>query len=366
MLKPVCVFSGTRPEAIKLAPLVLELKSAGVPVQFILTGQHPGLGALLQTEFGLTPDAELAVFRAGQSLSELTSKIVASVGRKIAELDPAMVVVHGDTQSALGAALAAFTSSIPVAHVEAGLRTHALDSPFPEEGNRQMIARVAEIHFAPDERARKHLCNEGVPESKIYVVGNTIEDSIQIALGGIRRRRILLTLHRRECGAEALEAVLTGVRDLVRNRHDLEVVFPVHPNPNIREIAARVFDSEARVELLPPLPYSSFLKQMLRADLILSDSGGVQEEARILNRPLLVVRNQTERATDAPVTGADPVLCPGLIERVNVDPREVVAAIQRRLKPGSIQRSPSQEIVKAILKYSRGLTTLREVYEAEV
>lgn len=294
----VMVIIGTRPEAIKLAPLVLALRALELPTRVCLTGQHPEMAAEALDPFGIAADANLALMRPGQSLSELTERAVGALALLLARERPAWVVVQGDTTSALAGAIAARQAGIPVAHVEAGLRSFDLSQPYPEEINRTLIARLATLHFAPTPGARANLRAEGVPDAAIAVTGNTVVDALHWTLRDLPpaapsdRRLILATLHRRE-NREAAFPEIIGALAAIAARGDVEVLLPRHPGCPPGIYASLEACPAAR--LVPPMPYPAFVAALAAAHLVVTDSGGVQEEASALGVPTLVVRALTER-----------------------------------------------------------------------
>ncbi|MBU6300915.1 MAG: UDP-N-acetylglucosamine 2-epimerase (non-hydrolyzing) [Verrucomicrobia bacterium] len=302
-----CVF-GTRPEIIKFAPVIQELRRRDdlAPLN-ICTSQHTDLALPFLAGFGLELHHDLQVMRPGQSLNLLASRVLAGLDGILEKERPDFLLVQGDTTSALAGAMAAFQRDIPVGHIEAGLRSGDPRSPFPEEMNRRLISRLATVHFAATERNRKALLAEGVAEGSIFVTGNPIVDALQQVLTETEEvdhpilrategtRRIVLTAHRRENFASNLEGYFKVLRNFVEQRPDVSLIFPVHPNPNVRELAARHLEGRERIHLLEPMPYPAFMKLLSRAWLIVSDSGGIQEEAPTLGVPLLIIRENTER-----------------------------------------------------------------------
>lgn len=306
----ILVVFGTRPEAIKLAPVVEALQSRGLPTRVCVTAQHRDL---LDRALGpeLTPDIDLDLMRPGQSLAELTGRMIAALDRVLMTEQPERVVVQGDTATALAAAQAAYFRGIPVAHVEAGLRTGDLGAPHPEEGNRRMIGAVADLHFAPTASAAQALCKEGIQAARIHVTGNTVVDALHAVRARLRRnpalagparavidacagrRLILVTCHRRESFAAASE-IAAAIRALA-SRPDILVALPLHPNPAIRRPLEQGLRGIADVALLEPLAFAPFVSLLAAAHLVLTDSGGVQEEAPVLGTPALVMRDTTER-----------------------------------------------------------------------
>lgn len=297
---------GTRPEAIKMAPLIWELRRReGVRAFLLVTGQHREMLQGVMDAFGLVADRDLAVMRAGQSLTLLTSRIALGVEDALLEFSPDLVVVHGDTTTAFAASLVAFYRGIRVAHIEAGLRTRDLRSPFPEEYNRRAISLIADFHFAPTAMARENLVAEGVALSSVYLVGNTVVDALSMTVCddfahplldfANGSRLIVLTAHRRENLGETMALAFGELRRLLKRYPDVKVIFPMHKNPLVREVAARAFADCERVCLTEPLDVRVFHNLLARAFCIVSDSGGIQEEATALGKPLLLLRDTTER-----------------------------------------------------------------------
>ena len=355
---------GTRPEAIKLAPVVRELARRRFDVRICGTGQHSGLLDETLKELGLRTRRHLAVMRPGQTLSSLTARLVESLSDVLSEWRPGLVVVHGDTTSTFVGSLAAFYHRIPVAHVEAGLRTGERYSPFPEEMNRAMVARLATLHFAPTSAARANLVREGISRRDIHLTGNTGVDSLRwAARQGVPRRvarwipprgrrLVLVTAHRRESFGAPLQAICRALATLAEDP-TLEVVYPVHPNPNVSGPVRAALGGLPRVRLLEPLPYLEFVQLMKRAALVITDSGGVQEEAPYLGRPVLVVRETTERAEG---------VRSGHAALVGTDAEAIVRAARRALARAPRARTrdlygdgrASRRIVSAMAEMLRG------------
>jgi UDP-N-acetylglucosamine 2-epimerase (non-hydrolysing) len=304
-LAHVVVIVGTRPEAIKLAPVVRALRRDGwARVTVVDTGQHHELAVRALTLTAIAADVSLTVTRIEHTLTELTTALLGGIDGVLATAGAEAVLVQGDTTSAFAGALAAFHRGVPVGHVEAGLRSHDPRLPFPEEANRRMIAALSHVHFAPTQRARENLLAEGVPPLSIVVSGNTIVDELQRTLAlsdavphraGAGRRLLLVTLHRRESLGAPLEAVLRAVGRIADAHRDLDVWFPMHANPLVREPARAVLGTHPRVTLADAADYPVFLRTLEGADLVLTDSGGVTEEATELGVRTLVVRGRTER-----------------------------------------------------------------------
>ena len=303
------VVMGTRPEAVKLAPVVLELRRAPREFQVTLasTGQHRHLLPRHLRPFGLQPDLELDIMTPRQSLAQVTARSVSGLGAAFGRLRPEVVIVEGDTTAVFAGALAAFYQKIPIAHVEAGLRTDDKFHPFPEEINRRLTAVVTDIHLAPTRRAKENLLREGIPAKAIYVTGNTAIDALLFAArqeasppklpwGGEGRRRLLVvTAHRRESWGRPLEQIALALRYLARRFSEVQIVVAVHPNPTVRATFEKVLGKTGRVALIRPPDYLPFVQLLKRAYFIMTDSGGIQEEAPSLGVPVLVLRETTER-----------------------------------------------------------------------
>jgi UDP-N-acetylglucosamine 2-epimerase (non-hydrolysing) len=307
---------GTRPEAIKLAPVIAELRRrSGFDLTVVVTAQHRELLDQVLEVFGITADIDLALMQPSQSLASLTSRVVLALDESIERRQPDLMIVQGDTTSAFAAALASFYRGVPVVHVEAGLRTSTALNPFPEEINRRLTSVLALLHCAPTMLAERALLSMGVPPPAIVVTGNPIVDALQHVLrspalaaarlpAGIdtTRRLVLVTVHRRENWVN-LSDVCAAIRAIVEARPEVQVALPVHPNPIVQETLSRELGGIDRVVLLPALDYLSFIKVMSESWIVLTDSGGVQEEAPVLGKPVLVMRDETERpeAVDAGV-----------------------------------------------------------------
>ncbi len=313
MTSPVRILCavGTRPEAIKMAPVIKELRRiGGVRLRVVGTGQHRELLDETLLEFGITTDIDLKVMSDRQTLSSLTAKLFATLEQVVLAEQPDMIIAQGDTTTVFVASVVAFYMKVPFAHVEAGLRTGSIDNPFPEEFNRIVAGRTAALHFAPTPGARANLLKEGIEPERIFVTGNTVIDALlSVAAQGTpppvagRRRRILMTAHRRENFGAPMEQIFLGIRDLIAQRPDVRIEYPVHPNPLVGEPARRLLGGVSQVELTPPLNYRALVDAIKRCDVVLTDSGGLQEEAPALGKPVLVMRTSTERpeAVDAGV-----------------------------------------------------------------
>lgn len=301
----VLVVIGTRPEAIKLASVVDAAKREPELFEIVVvtTSQHRDLLDQMTEAFGISPDIDLNIMKPNQTLSQITGSAINGLHQAITETEPDVVVVQGDTTSTFVGALAAFYCQVPVAHVEAGLRTYDKNQPFPEEINRRLTSQIAEYHFAPTDQSRGNLLRENIPESKVWVTGNTCIDALNLVLGqrqstgagdnGIKR--ILLTAHRRENHGAPLHRICEAVVKLTTLHPEIEVVYPMHPSPKVREVVVPALKDIPRVKLVDPMGYIEFVNAMADANIILTDSGGVQEEAPSLNKPVLVMRETTER-----------------------------------------------------------------------
>ena len=326
--KKIIVVIGTRPEGIKLAPVVLELKKhqSEFETQICVTGQHREMLDQMLGVFGLLPDYDLEVMKAGQDLSGVTSACVTGLDRILRQECPALVLVQGDTTTTFAAALAAYYNHVPVGHVEAGLRTGKKNDPFPEEINRRLATQLSDFHFAPTEVAQNNLLSEGVSPENISVTGNTVIDALLLtqarlaAYPGLAHdplgetdglRIILVTAHRRESFGLPFRRICEAIRALAEKRRDVLIVYPVHLNPNVQVPVRETLDGIPNVKLIAPLDYVSFVACMQRAYILLTDSGGIQEEGPALHKPVLVMREVSERpeaiaAGTACLTGTDP------------------------------------------------------------
>ena len=312
-MKVLIVF-GTRPEAIKMAPVIKILEKT-LDVSVCVTAQHREMLDQVLKLFEITPDYDLNIMQPEQDLFDITSQVLIGMKRVLQEVKPNVVLVHGDTTTSMAASLAAFYLQIPVGHVEAGLRTHDIYSPFPEELNRQLTGRIATYHFTPTEQAKKKLLLEGVEEKKIIVTGNTVIDALLSVLKKARvepfsedllkqlsfltldeiPRIILITGHRRENFGSGFMEICQALQDLAKSFPDVQFIYPVHLNPNVQEPVNRMLSGFSNIHLIKPQDYLFFVKLMDISTLILTDSGGIQEEAPSLGKPVLVMRNTSER-----------------------------------------------------------------------
>ncbi|RXE46255.1 MULTISPECIES: non-hydrolyzing UDP-N-acetylglucosamine 2-epimerase [Pseudomonas] len=313
-MKTLCIF-GTRPEAIKMAPLALALAAdERFEAKVCVTGQHREMLDQVLSLFAIEPDFDLNIMKPGQDLTDVTTAILQGLKTVLAEFKPDMVLVHGDTATTFAASLAAYYQQIPVAHVEAGLRTGNLYSPWPEEGNRKLTGALAKLNFAPTETSRANLLREGIHADDIVVTGNTVIDALldvvkrldqdqellaqaaaPAAFLNPARKLILVTGHRRESFGDGFERICQALMEVAQQHPEVDIVYPVHLNPNVREPVNRLLTNIGNIYLIEPLDYLPFVYMMSRAHIILTDSGGIQEEAPSLGKPVLVMRDTTER-----------------------------------------------------------------------
>ncbi|MFM0413093.1 non-hydrolyzing UDP-N-acetylglucosamine 2-epimerase [Paraburkholderia aromaticivorans] len=302
--RKIIVTIGTRPEAVKMAPLVKRLQREDwADCRVLATAQHRGMLDQVLRLFEIEADIDLDIMQPNQSLPMLTSRLMVRLDDVLAAEQPDVLLAQGDTTTVLTAALASFYRRVPVGHVEAGLRTGDLSNPFPEEMNRVVASRLARWHFAPTETAKQNLLTEGIDAASVFVTGNTVIDALLDVAGRCDgatpfkgdSRLILATSHRRENFGEAFQNILRAIKSIADNNPDVHVLYPVHPNPNVRETAYAHLDNHPRITLCEPLDYLPFVAAMKQAYLILTDSGGVQEEAPALGKPVLVLRRETER-----------------------------------------------------------------------
>lgn len=305
MIKVMTVF-GTRPEAIKMAPLVKELKSRDeIECIVCVTAQHRQMLDQVLEVFDIKPDYDLDIMKQGQTLSDITSRVLYGLEEVIREVNPNIVLVHGDTTTTFAGALAAFYNQVDIGHVEAGLRTWNKYSPYPEEMNRQMVGVMADMHFAPTENSKNSLLKENKEPSKIFVTGNTAIDALATTVKNEythpvfdwigNDRLILLTAHRRENLGEPMRGMFKAIKRITEEFKDVKVIYPVHLNPKVRDVANEVLGDNDRVKLIDPLEVIDFHNFIAKSYLILTDSGGIQEEAPSLGKPVLVLRDTTER-----------------------------------------------------------------------
>ena len=361
MLKVVTVF-GTRPEAIKMAPLVQELKKypGEINCKVAVTAQHREMMDQVLRLFDILPDYDLNVMQDRQSLYDITVRSLAGLEEVLQREKPDLVLVHGDTTTTFVGALAAYYEQIPVGHVEAGLRTYNRLSPFPEEMNRRLTDTLSELHFAPTIQAKQNLLREGIPGENIYVTGNTVidalletvkkdysfSDPVLQSIDYKSRRVLLVTAHRRENLGEPLENICLALKELVENYPDVEVVFPVHKNPLVRQVVEKILSGLERVRLIEPLDYQPFANLIKNSYLVLSDSGGLQEESPALGKPVLVLRDTTERpeAVEA-----------GTVRLIGSEQAKIVAAAKSLLE----DRQEYEKMANVVNPYGDGNASRR-------
>lgn len=301
---------GTRPEGIKMSPVIKKLnENPAIEHKACVTGQHREMLDQVMAIFNIVPDYDLNIFKGGQSITEITTKSLIGLEKVIDDFKPDLLLVQGDTTTVFAGALAGFYKGVKIGHIEAGLRSGDLYSPFPEEANRKLTGIVTNFHFAPTENSKENLLKEGYDVGQIYITGNTsidallevtendytFEDELLNNLDYENKKIVLLTSHRRENLGEPMENIFTAISEIVEKNSDVEVVFPVHLNPKVREIANKILGNNDRIHLIEPLDYLPFAHLQKKVYLIVTDSGGVQEEAPTLGKPVLVVRRETER-----------------------------------------------------------------------
>lgn len=365
--KKILAVFGTRPEAIKIIPVVMALKKAGVKTMVVTTAQHKEMLEQVMRVFKIKSDYDLNAMLPDQSLSDISMTILWKMGRILEKEKPDMVLVQGDTATAFTSALEAFYHRIPIGHIEAGLRTYDKYNPFPEEMNRQLIDILCDLYFAPTQQAKENLLREGKPKDKIFVTGNTVIDAVLLIakkeykfrnkilnkINFKKKRIILLTCHRRESFGEKMESIFNGIKKIADEFKDVEVIYPVHLNPHVQKPAREILDKHPRIHLIKPLVYNDMVKLMKNCYLVATDSGGLQEEASIFNKPVLVLRDETERTEGIKVgtlklAGTDSekvyVLTKGLLK----DKKEYQKMAQAKNPYGD--GKASQRIVNAILR----------------
>jgi UDP-N-acetylglucosamine 2-epimerase (non-hydrolysing) len=361
---------GTRPEAIKMAPVVLALQNAeGVESQVCVTAQHRQMLDQVVNLFGIEPDYDLDLMAPNQDLYDITAKVLLGMRQVLQQARPDIVLVHGDTTTCMAAGLAAFYAGVKLGHVEAGLRTGNLRAPFPEEANRSIVGRLADIHFAPTELSKANLLREGVAADKIAVTGNTVIDALLIVRDKVRgeaaqcwqsrfgqalfekitdntRKLILITGHRRENFGQGFVDLCNAIKQLAQTHPDWDLIYPVHLNPNVQKPVYEILDGLGNVYLIQPQDYQPFVWLMDQADLILTDSGGIQEEGPSLGKPVLVMREVTERpeAVEA-----------GTVLLVGTDQHKIVAGVEHVLLTPSVY----QRMARAHNPYGDGLACNR-------
>lgn len=372
-MKTLCIF-GTRPEAIKMAPLALALAAdERFEAKICVTGQHREMLDQVLELFSITPEFDLDIMKPGQDLTGVTTAILQGMKAVLEEFKPDIVLVHGDTATTFAASLAAYYQQIPVAHVEAGLRTGNLYSPWPEEGNRKLTGALARINFAPTETSKDNLLREGISSDNIVVTGNTVIDALLDVVKRLdqdskllaqaaapaafldpTRKLVLVTGHRRESFGDGFERICHALIEVAQQHPEVDIVYPVHLNPNVREPVNRLLNGIGNIYLIAPLDYLPFVHMMTRAHIILTDSGGIQEEAPSLGKPVLVMRETTERPE---------AVSAGTVKLVGTDTADIVREINRLLIDTAAYRDMSyahnpygdgnacQRILEALIHY---------------
>lgn len=349
---------GTRPEAIKMAPLVQELKKRNAIFETIVTvtAQHREMLDQVLSVFNIVPDYDLNIMKKNQTLAQITKRSLEGLDKIMKEVRPDIVLVHGDTSTTFAASLAGFYNDVVVGHVEAGLRTWNKHSPFPEEMNRQLTSVIADIHFAPTERSKQNLLDENKLDEKVYITGNTAIDALKTTVSDeyvsenlelIKDKKlILLTAHRRENLGDNMYQMFRAIKRLVENHEDIHVVYPVHLNPTVRAIADEVLGQDDRIQLIKPLGVIDFHNYASRAHLIITDSGGVQEEAPSLGVPVLVLRDTTERPEGIEA---------GTLKLAGTDENTIFDLANELLT----SREKYEEMAKALNPYGDGKASMR-------
>lgn len=377
-MKKIMLVFGTRPEAIKMAPLVKEFQKHPEAFQTIVcvTGQHRQMLDQVLQLFEITPDYDLNIMKQGQDLYDVTARVLTGMRDVLKEAQPDVVLVHGDTTTSTAAALAAFYQQIPVGHVEAGLRTHNIYSPWPEEMNRQITGRIATYHFSPTPLSRQNLLEEGIADEKITVTGNTVIDALYWVVNKIKndntlnaelsevlkqagyntsrlangKKLVLITGHRRENFGDGFINMCTAIKDLTQKYPEVDFVYPMHLNPNVRKPIHEVFGENlsnlGNMFFIEPLEYLSFVYLMEKATIVLTDSGGIQEEAPGLGKPVLVMRDTTERPE---------ALAAGTVKLVGTDYNKIVSEVSILLN----ETSAYEKMSKAVNPYGDGLACSR-------
>ena len=365
MIKVMSIF-GTRPEAIKMAPLVKELERRKEIESIVcVTAQHREMLDQVLNTFDIKPDYDLNIMKQGQSLADVTTRALVGLEEVIKDVKPDIVLVHGDTTTTFAGALAAFYNQVAIGHVEAGLRTYDKYSPFPEEMNRQCVDRMTDMYFAPTEISKNNLLKENIDESKIYITGNTAIDAMSTTVDenythpeldwiNAGERMILLTAHRRENLGEPMRHIFRAIKRVVDEFSDVKVIYPIHMNPKVREVANEVFGDADRVKLIEPLEVFDFHNFQNKSYIILTDSGGIQEEAPSLGKPVLVLRDTTERpegikAGTLKLVGTDEDVIYEETKKLLLDKKEYEKMSKASNPYGD--GHASERIVNAIIKY---------------
>ena len=360
MIKVMTIF-GTRPEAIKMAPLVKELeKRKEIESIVCVTAQHREMLDQVLKVFNIKPDYDLNIMKQGQTLSEITSRVLLGLEEVIKEVKPNIILVHGDTTTTFAGTLAAFYNNVDIGHVEAGLRTWNKYSPFPEEMNRQMVDCMTDMYFAPTEVSKNNLLIQGINEEKIYITGNTAIDAMKYTVNDnyyneifdwvSEDKLILLTAHRRENLGEPMRNIFKAIKRILEEYSDIKVIYPIHLNPKVREVANEIFGGIERIKIIEPLGVFDFHNFIKKSYLILTDSGGIQEEAPSLGKPVLVLRDTTERPEGIKA---------GTLKLIGTDEKKVYKEIKKLL----VDKSEYEKMSKANNPYGDGFASKKIVDE---
>ena len=345
-MKKVMLVFGTRPEAIKMCPLVLELKKRpGIETVVCVTAQHRQMLDQVLATFGVVPDYDLNIMKDRQTLFDITTGVLNGIRGVLEEVKPDVVLVHGDTSTTFVTALACFYLHIPVGHVEAGLRTYNMDSPFPEEFNRQAVSLISRFNFAPTEVSRNNLLNEGKKEDTIFVTGNTAIDALKVTVKenyvhpelawAEGSRLVLITAHRRENLGDPMRNMFRAIHRVLTEHPDVKAIYPIHMNPAVREVAAEILGHDDRIHIIEPLDVVDFHNFIARCHIILTDSGGIQEEAPSLGKPVLVMRDTTERPEG---------VAAGTLKLVGTEEENIYKEFNRLLTDEDAYRAMSQSV----------------------
>lgn len=354
MVRKILIIFGTRPEAIKIAPVLKELQRHKTKFKSIVcvTSQHKQMLNQVLSLFDIRPDINLNLMRENQNLNSLTAKTIRTLNKVILETKPDLILVQGDTTTATVAALAGFYQRVPIGHIEAGLRTNDRYNPFPEEINRRIISVVSTCHFAPTRKAVEVLLREGITKRNVFLTGNTVVDALRMIIKKKPQinldlqflnspKLILVTAHRRESFGGPLENICNALKEIVRRNPNVEIIYPVHMNPNVRKVVYKILNNRNRIHLISPLRYHEFIYLLHRCYLVLTDSGGVQEEAPAFGKPVLVMRKRTERPEGVEA---------GVAKVIGTDIKDIIRATELLLRNKTIYTKMS----KAISPYGDG------------
>ena len=359
-MKKIMLIFGTRPEAIKMAPIIKEIeKRKNLEYVVCVSGQHREMLDQVLEVFDIKPQYDLNIMKHEQTITDITVGILTNIETIIKQENPDIILVHGDTTTAFSSALAAFYNKVAVGHVEAGLRTYNKFSPYPEEINRQMISVLSDYHFAPTDKSCDNLIKSQIPKEHIYKTGNTVIDALLYTVENYKEdveglvlnpdlKTILLTSHRRENFGEPIREICKAVLELINNNKNIEIVYPVHPNPNVRKPVYELLGEKKRIHLIEPLEYAQFCSLMKKSHIILTDSGGVQEEAPSLGKPVLVLRDTTERPEAIEY---------GTVKLVGTNREKIVSTVQTLLN----NEAEYKKMAEAINPYGDGLASKRIV-----